>query len=87
MEFYLLPKYARQGDGDDSHYESVDPAQGIRHPAEEIWAKQHAEHVESAVDCPGAAAVTDQTKVLDQTGGDQTVIKDQVLVLAALTST
>ena len=87
MVFYSLPKYTRQGHGDDSHDESVDPAQGVRHPAEEVGAKQHAEHVESAVDGPGATSVTDQTKVLDQTRGDQTVIIDQVLRLAALTST
>ena len=74
-----IPEEARKRDSDDGHDESVHPAQGVGHPAEQIRAKQHPEHVESAVDRSGAAAVTDQTKVLDQAGGDETVVIDQLL--------
>ena len=46
----VRPEEAGDGDSDDGGHEGVLPAVLVRDPAEEVRPKQHAQHVEGAVD-------------------------------------
>ena len=49
---FVIPEKAGDGDSDDGGHERVLPPVLVWHPAEEVGAKQHAQHVEGAVYIP-----------------------------------